>query len=193
MAKTQTVEVYAGHQRAGMDIMWFKNFRNKKEERTPFLFFSRNRASVDYKNNPAAFGSTNAISYNFKNGIGITAVGSFLQNGFTLKSGIQYYRQKGDFMFFGWMVADLKKEGNIDVFGMFRYQPKIKSILYAFGQLELFPVYTPSTEVWNLTQRVRFGLKRRTMAAGFMADFNQTGNNNFTTTHNLGIFLRNEF
>jgi hypothetical protein len=31
------------------------------------------------------------------------------------------------------------------------------------------------------------------MAAGFMADFNQTGKNNFTTTHNLGVFIRNEF
>jgi hypothetical protein len=193
MAMTQMAEAYAGHQRAGVDIMWFKNFKNKKEERTAFLFFSRNRASVDYKKNPALFGSTNAVSYNFKNGLGIVAVGSFLQKGFVLKSGIQYYRQKNSFMFFGWAVADLKKEGGIDVFGMFRYQPKIKTSLHAFGQLELFPVYTPSTEVWSLTQRVRLGLKRRTMAAGFMADFNQTGKNNFTTTHNLGIFLRNEF
>jgi hypothetical protein len=167
IAKAQTAEVYAGHQRTGLDIMWFKNFRNKKEERIPFLFF--------------------------KNGLAITAVGSFLQNGFTLKSGIQYYRQKGNFMFFGWLVADLKKEGNIDVFGMFRYHPKIKSTTHAFGQLEIFPVYTPSTDVWNLTQRVRLGLKRRSLASGFMADFNQTGKSNFTTTHNLGIFLRNEF
>jgi len=193
MAMAQMTEAYAGHRRAGVDIMWFENFKNKKEERTAFLFFSRNRASVDYKNNPALFGSTNAVSYNFKNGIGIVAVGSFLQKGFVLKSGIQYYRQKKQFVFFGWAVADLKKDGGIDVFGLFRYVPKINSSLHAFGQLEFFPVYTPSTEVWSLTQRVRIGLKHRSMAAGFMADFNQTGKNNFTSTHNLGIFMRNEF
>ncbi|HEX4958833.1 MAG TPA: hypothetical protein VFV46_11695, partial [Lacibacter sp.] len=77
VSQGQMFEFYAGHQRTGVDIMWFKNFKNNKEERTPFLFFSRNRASVDYKNSPTLFGSTNAVSYNFKNGLGIVTVASF--------------------------------------------------------------------------------------------------------------------
>lgn len=189
----QSVETYAGHKRAGVDLMWFKNFKNAKDKPSPFLFFSRNRASVDYENSPAAFGSTNAVSYNFKNGLGIVAVGSFINTGFTPKMGIQYFKQKGDFMFFGWVVADIKKEGNLDVFGLFRYQPKIKENIKGFAQLELFPVYSPTLEVWNLTQRLRVGLKRHTWAVGLMTDFNQSGKNTFTTTHNLGAFIRNEF
>jgi hypothetical protein len=192
-AIAQAVEVYAGHKRAGVDLLWFKNFKNKQDERTPFLFFSRNRASVDYQNSPTAFGSTNGVSYNFKNGLGIVAVGSFLNTGFTPKMGLQYFKQKGDFMFFGWAVADLKKQGSVDVFGLFRYQPTLKTHLKGFGQLELFPVFNPATEVWNITQRLRLGLKYHTRAAGLMADFNQTGKNSFATTQNFGVFVRNEF
>lgn len=189
----QAVEAYAGHKRAGVDLLWFKNFKNSNDERTPMLFFSRNRASVDYEHSPAAFGSTNAVSYNFKNGLGIVAVGSFLNTGFIPKMGIQYFKQKGDFMFFGWAVADVKKQGNIDIFGLFRYQPTIGEKWKGFGQLELFPVYTPSSKNWNLTQRLRLGLKHHTWAGGLMLDFNQYGKNTFVTTHNLGVFLRNEF
>jgi hypothetical protein len=189
----QAVEGYAGHERAGMDLLWFKNFKNKREERGPFLFFSRNRASVDYQGSPTAFGSVNAVSYNFKNGLGIVAVASFLQAGFTPKAGIQYYKAKGDFMFFGWLVADLKDNGGADVFGLFRYQPKINETWRIFSQLELFPAYHFSAETWSLTQRLRFGVKYHTWAAGFMADFNQTGKITFKNTNNWGVFIRNEF
>ena len=189
----QSVEIYAGHQRLGMDLMWFKNFKNAKDERSPLLFFSRNRASVDYENSPTAFGSTNAVSYNFKNGLGIVAVASFLNAGFTPKAGIQYYKSKKDFMFFGWLVADLKKSGNIDLFGLFRYQPKLNEHWRIFSQLELFPVYSPSNEYWSITQRLRLGTKHHAWAAGAMADFNQLGSNDFIKTHNIGGFLRYDF
>ncbi len=192
-AIAQAVEVYAGHERVGVDLLWFKNFKNKQDERTPLLFFSRNRASVDYENSPAAFGSTNAVSYNFKNGLGIVAVASFLNAGFTPKAGVQFFKQKGDFMFFGWAVADIKDEGGADLFGLFRYQSKINEQWRVFSQIELFPIYNFSAETWNLTQRLRLGAKHHTWAAGIMADFNQSGKDTFTTTHNLGIFLRNEF
>jgi hypothetical protein len=193
VAIAQSVEIYAGHQRAGVDLMWFKNFKNTKDERTPVLFFSRNRASTDYKNSPAAFGSTNAISYNFKNGIGIVGVASFLNAGFTPKAGIQYYKQKGDFMFFGWFVTDLKKESNLDLFGLFRYQPKINAQWRGFLQAELFPVYNPKKQFWNLTQRFRLGARYHTWASGLMMDFNQAGKGTFAKTNNLGVFVRNEF
>ncbi len=193
VAIAQSVEYYSGDERNGVDLMWFKNFKNLNGEKSPLLFFSRNRASVDYHNSPTAFGSTNAISYNFKNGFGIVTVASFLNSGFTPKTGFQFYKQKGDFMFFGWAVVDLKKGGNIDIFGLFRYQPKLNEQWKVFSQLELFPVYNPSSEFWNITQRIRLGVKYQNVAFGLMTDFNQSGINDFTTIENIGGFLRYEF
>lgn len=193
IAAAQSVEAYLGHQRAGVDLMWFSNFKDAKGERTPFLFFSRNRASTDYYHSPTAFGSTNAVSYNFKNGLGLVAVGSYLNTGLTPKAGVQFVKMKGDFLFFGWLVADLKKEGNLDLFGMFRWQPKLSENWRLFSQLELFPVFKPQNEFWNITQRVRIGAKHRTWAAGLMADFNQSGKTDFVQSNNWGGFLRHDF
>lgn len=194
MAAAQSVETYFGHQRAGVDLMWFSNFKDAQGERSPFLFFSRNRASTNYDHSPTAFGSTNAVSYNFKSGWGLVAVGSYLNAGFTPKAGVQFVKMKGDFLFFGWLVADLKREGNLDLFGMFRWQPKLgKGNLRLFSQLELFPVYHLENDIWNITQRVRAGVKHRTWAAGLMADFNQAGKTDFIQTNNVGAFLRHDF
>jgi hypothetical protein len=192
-SRAQSLEAYAGHQRSGVDLMWFKYFRKADSSKTPFLFFSRNRASVDYHGAPTLFGSTNAISYNLKNGLGLVAVGTFGNAGFTPKAGLQYYRQKGSWMFFGWLVADLKKQGNLDLFGLFRYQPAINKHWKLYNQLELFPVYMPSAGSWNLTQRIRLGLRSGAWAGGVMLDLNQSGKSSFTATHNLGGFLRYEF
>ncbi|MCC6724856.1 MAG: hypothetical protein IT258_10125 [Saprospiraceae bacterium] len=193
IATSQTVETYAGNKRVGVDLMWFKFFSKQNNEKTPFLFFSRNRASTDWDNAPTAFGSTNAVSYNFKNGVGLVAVGSFVNAGFTPKAGVQFVKIKGDFLFFGWLVADLKKEGNLDLFGMFRWQPKLNEQWRLFSQVELFPVYKPENEFWNITQRLRIGAKYHGWAAGFMADFNQSGKGDFAKTNNIGGFLRHDF
>lgn len=193
VAISQSVEYYVGNKRNGIDLMWFKNFKNLNGEQSSFLFFSRNRSNVDYHDSPTVLGSTNAISYNFKNGLGIVTVASFLNSGFVPKAGFQFYKQKGDFMFFGWIVADIKKEGNIDIFGLFRYQPKINEQWNVFNQIELFPVYNPSSEFWNITQRIRLGVKYQNVAFGLMTDLNQSGMSNFTTTENIGGFLRYEF
>ncbi len=193
VAIAQSIEYYVGDERNGIDLMWFKNFKNFEGEKSSFLFFSRNRASVDYHNSPTAFGSTNAISYNFKNGIGIVTVASFLNAGFTPKAGIQFYKQNENFMFFGWAVAELKSEGNIDVFGLFRYQPKINEQWKFFSQLELFPVYNPSSEMWNFTQRIRLGTKIQNLVFGFMSDLNQSGKDIFSFAKNHGGFLRYDF
>lgn len=186
-------EYYVGHNRTGIDLMWFKNFQNKQKEKTAFLYFSRNRASVSYKQAPAAMGSTNAVSYNFKNGLGLVAVASFLNAGFVPKAGVQYYRQSGNFLFFGWLVSDLRKEGSVDLFGLFRYQPTMAGNWKGLLQLELFPVYQPSSLQWNLTERVRLGAKYQAWSGGLMMDFQQTGINNFTGTSNMGPFIRYDF
>lgn len=190
---SQAVEYYAGHERTGVDIMWYKFIQNKNQEKTPILFFSRNRASIDYKNEIAALGSVNAFSYNLKNGLGFVGVGAINNWGLTSKLGIQLYKQKGDFMFFGWAVVDLKKEGNIDIFGLFRYTPSLKNDWKIFSQLELFPVYNPNTGIWNLTQRLRLGPKYHKFSFGAMADFNQTGKTEFNQTNNFGGFIRYDF
>lgn len=192
-ALAQMAEVYGGNKRSGVDIIWFKYFRNQQKENSAFLFFSRNRASADYKQSPTAFGSTNAVSYNFKNGIGIVAVGSFLNSGFVPKTGIQYFKAKKDFVCFGWLVADLKKKGHVDLFGLFKYTPKMSEQWRLFCQAELFPVYQPATGYWNLTQRFRLGGKYAAWAGGLMLDLNQSGRIEFTHTHNVGGFIRYDF
>jgi hypothetical protein len=192
LSVAQMVEVYGGNKRAGVDILWFKYFRKADSTRTPWLFFSRNRASVNYSNQ-SLWGSTNAVSYNFKNGLGIVAVGAFSTNGFVPKAGVQYFKQKGDFLFFGWLVADLQSNGNVDLFGLFRYQPPLNARWRLLTQAELFPIYHPGSKLWNLTQRFRLGLKYHSWGGGLMLDLNQTGIESFTTTHNVGGFIRHEF
>lgn len=191
IATSQSVEFYAGHQRSGVDIMWFRNFRNFRNEASPLLFFSRNRASVD--NGNAAFGSTNAVSWNFRSGIGLVAVGSFLGGGFTPKAGLQYYRQRGDLMCFGWLVADLQRNGNVDLFGMFRYSPAMRSGWRIFSQLELFPVYRTATGTFHLTQRLRVGPRYKAWATGLMVDLNRGLERDGVSFWNTGGFLRYDF
>ncbi len=193
IALAQSLEYYAGDKRTGVDLMWFKNFKSSDGKNTPFLFFSRNRASVDYHNSLTVFGSTNAVSYNFKNGLGLVSVASFLNNGFTPKAGLQYFKAKKEFLFFGWLVTDIKNKGGIDCFGLFRYQPKISEKWQLFSQLELFPIYNPSTEIWNTTERIRLGIKYNQLAFGLMLDGNQNGKTNWTTTENSGVFVRYDF
>lgn len=189
----QSVETYAGSKRAGLDLMWFRNFKDIKQQKTPFLFFSRNRVSTDYHNAAVVFASTNAVSYNFKNGLGAVLVASYLGNGLTPKAGVQLFRQKNNWMFFGWLVTDVKNKGNVDCFGLFRYLAPLKNNWKLFNQAELFPVYTPFNKNWNLTQRLRIGLKYNQCSFGVMADFSQTGQQHLATTENIGGFVRCDF
>lgn len=190
---SQTTEIYIAHKRTGIDLMWFKNFKNKNGTNTPFLFFSRTRASVDYHNSQTAFGSTNAISFNFKNGIGIVTATSFINSGLIQKAGVQLFKQKNDFMFFGWLVADINDKSNLDLFGLLRYSPKIHGLWSGFGQFELFTVYNPTSDVKNITQRLRVGIKHHLWVLGLMMDFNHVGVSELHFTQNTGGFLRYEF
>lgn len=135
IAFSQSVEIYAGMNRAGVDLMWFRNFKNETNTKSPFLFFSRNRASVDYISSPSTFTSTNAVSYNLKNGIGFVGVASIPNAGFVYKTGIQYYKFNNNLFIFAWLVTDIKKNGNIDLFALFRYKPVIKENWKGFGQI----------------------------------------------------------
>lgn len=192
-ASAQFAEVYTGDKRAGVDIMWTKPIKNKDEATTPWLYFSRNRASVDYDNQPL-FLSVNAVSYNFKSGIGLVGVSVFGATGFVEKLGAQFVKRKNDFFMFGWVVAEAKQKGNVDLFGMFRFTPKISETFHLFTQLELsnaFPTVTENN--FSLIQRMRLGLKYSKWQFGGMLDLTELGRESYTTTHNTGVFLRHEF
>lgn len=193
VADAQSVEAYAGNHRAGIDLMWLRTVKRKDDRPTPLLYFSRNRAGVAYKGSPTLFASTNAVSCNFKGGIGLVAVGSFLNAGFTPKAGLQYHRQSKDFLFFGWMVADLSRKGAIDVFGMFRYTPPIATGWKGFTQLELFPVLQTASKARTYTQRLRLGVKRTSWSTGLMHDLSVYRSNTSSNSWNLGVFFRQDF
>jgi len=90
------VEIFAGNKKASFDLMFFKFFKNQAGQNSKFLFFSRERALVDYKqtssSNLPQFGFTEAISYNHPalKGFAPVFVGQVLNRGIFAKTGVQY-------------------------------------------------------------------------------------------------------
>ena len=194
------VEVFAGDKKTTLDIMFFKYFKNNEKQNSRFLFFNRNRASIDYKmtetTNLPQFGFTEAISYNTPKlkGFAPVAVVSILNKGVYPKVGIQYVKQKTTFTFFGWMVAETLKDANIDLFILSRFTPKLTDKINLYTQLELlnnFP--TTNKNNFNFVQRIRLGLKLKEFQFGAGFDFAENGRKNYTNTTNIGGFLRYEF
>ena len=194
------VEVFAGHKKTTADIMFFKFFKNKEAPNSDWLFFNRNRASIDYAMTSSAnlpqFGFTEAVSYNNKKwkGFAPVAVVQILNKGVYPKAGIQFAKIKKDYTIFTWVVCEILENPNIDFFFLGRYTPKLTDKLNLFTQLELVNALpTAETNNFNFIQRLRLGLKVKEYQFGLGADFTALGRNNFTTTQNLGAFLRYEF
>lgn len=194
------VEIFAGQERTSFDVMFFKYFKNNQGENTRWLFFNRNRANVDSRMSTKTylpqFGFTEAVSYNHPNlkGFAPVAVVQVLSWGVYPKAGIQFFHRKNDFTFFSWVVCETLKNPNLDFFVLTRYEPKLTKKLNLFTQLELVNAFpTNNTENFNLTQRVRLGLKIKDWQFGAGADFNETGNKAFTNINNIGGFLRHDF
>jgi len=180
--------------------MFFKYFKNKEKQNSRFLFFNRNRASIDYAmtktTNLPQFGFTEAISYNHEKlkGFAPVAVISILNRGVYPKIGIQYVKIIQNFTLFGWTVIETLQNANVDLFLLSRFTPKISEKLNLYTQLELlnnFP--TTNKNNFNFVQRIRLGLKLKEFQFGAGFDFNEYGRNNFVSTNNLGGFLRYEF
>ncbi len=194
------VEVFAGHKKATVDIMFFKYFKNKDGQNAKFLFFNRNRASIDYTmtetTNLPQFGFTEAFSYNHEKleGFAPVVVMSILNRGVYPKAGIQFAKIKKVYTIFSWIVSETLKEPNIDFFFLARYTPKLSEKLNLFSQIELVNAF-PSVEQNNFsfTQRFRLGLKIKELQFGAGLDLSQLGRNDFTTTENFGGFIRYEF
>jgi hypothetical protein len=194
------VEVFAGHKKATLDIMFFKLFKNKDGQISKFLFFNRNRASIDYKmtetNDLPQFGFTEAISYNHPNlkGFAPVVVASILNRGVFPKAGIQFAKIKKDYTIFSWLVSETLNEPNIDFFFLARYTPKLTEKLNLFSQIELVNAFpTDEQNTFSFTQRFRLGLKVKEFQFGAGLDLSQNGRSNYITTENFGGFLRYEF
>lgn len=204
-AKAQIpVEIFAGHERTTVDIMFFKYFKNNKENpdsyRDRWLFFNRNRASVDYRMSKTTFlpqfGFTEAISYNHQKlkGFAPVIVGQVLSWGVFPKAGIQYAHISKNMTIFTWLVCETLEKPDLDYFLLFRYTPNLTEKMKLYTQLESgnsFP--TVSTDNYSFTQRIRLGIQLKTFQFGAGADFNQTGNSSFTKIYNVGGFIRHEF
>jgi len=189
------VEVFVGHKKATVDIMFFKYFKNKDGQNAKFLFFNRNRASIDYKmtetTNLPQFGFTEAISYNHQKfkGFAPVFVVSILNRGVYPKAGIQFAKINKDYTIFSWIVAETLKDANVDFFFLARYTPALNDKLNLFSQVEFVNAF-PTTEQNNFsfTQRFRLGLKVKVFQFGAGFDLSQLGRNDFAKPKTLVDF-----
>lgn len=193
-------EIFAGTKRATIDVMFFKYFKNSKEENSRWLFFHRNRASVDVntslRQQSVLFGFTEAISYNAPSlkGLAPVAVLSVLNGGLTPKAGVQYVSIHPQFTLFTWAVASLQQNTVLDYFLLMRHTPSISAKTKAFLQLESVNAFaTQTAAAHSLTLRTRIGLKHHHFQWGIGLDQSFIGRNSFQKTTNPGIFVRYEF
>ncbi len=194
------IEVFAGHEKTTVDIMFFKYFKDRENENSKFLFFNRNRASMDYQQTPTSnlpsFGFTEAISFNHSKLKGFAPVGviQIFNSGVFPKAGVQYFHRQAVFTFFSWLVCETMSNPSIDFFVLTRIEPKLTERLNLFAQLELVNSLPTETDAnYNFIQRIRFGLKLKTWQFGLGSDLNEFGNTDLTSANNIGVFVRHEF
>lgn len=194
------VEVFGGHKRTTVDIMFFRFFKNGQGENTRWLFFNRNRAAIDYRITGSTylpqFGFTEAVSYNHEKlkGIAPVVVGQVLSPGVFAKAGIQYARIAKNLTVFTWLVCETRANPDLDYFLLVRYTPELTARISLFTQAEsVNTIPTVRSGSFSFTQRLRAGLQIKSYQFGAGADFNQAGNTSFSRFYNVGIFLRHEF
>ena len=194
------VEIYGGHEKTTVDIMFFKYFKNNQGENSNWLFFNRNRASIDYRmtktNFLPQFGFTEAISYNHEKfkGFAPVLVGQVLSWGVYPKAGIQYAHNRKNITVFTWLVCETLEKPDLDYFLLFRYTPKLSEKINLFTQVESVNAFpTASTDNYGFTQRFRLGFSIKSYQFGAGIDFIQMGNNTFTKSYNVGGFIRYKF
>lgn len=194
------VEVFGGDKKASFDLMFFKYFKNNAGQNSKFLFFSRERAVVDYQQTSSSklpqFGFTEAVSYNHPvlKGFAPVLVGQVLNNGAFAKTGIQYAHVSKTLTVFGWTVLELDAKPFVDIFLMLRFTPELNKKWRLFSQIELINALpTDSHDFYTFTQRGRLGLGRLDWQFGLGADFVAFGRGIFSNTQNTGFFLRHTF
>lgn len=194
------VELFAGDKKATVDILFFKFFKKNSGKNSRFLFFNRNRASVDYKMTSGTllpqFGLTEAVSYNHEKlkGFAPVMVGQIFNTGVFPKAGIQYAYIRQNITVFSWIVSETLHDPRIDLFFLGRFTPKLSENLHLFSQLELVNTAPTSNEkIFSFIQRIRLGLKLKSFQFGLAADFSQNGRNKYIASKNIGGFLRYEY
>ena len=194
------VEVFTGHEKATIDVMFFRFIKRDETINTKFLFFNRNRASIDYSmtatTNLPLFGFTEALSYNHPKlkGFAPVAVAQVLSRGVYPKVGFQFAKIKSNLTLFSWLVSETASDPNIDFFILARFTPKLSKLLSLFSQAELVSAFPLSDQKnISLTERFRIGLKINAFQFGLGTDLTQTGRGNYLKTNNWGGFLRYEF
>ncbi|MFN8360430.1 MAG: hypothetical protein U0264_11000 [Candidatus Kapaibacterium sp.] len=200
LAQSIPVEVMVGDQKSTLDIMFFSYFKNKDTSNSEFLFFNRNRASVDYKMTDTSyvpqFGFTEALSYTTSSlgGFAPVAVVQLVNTGIFPKIGIQYVKSTPNIVLFGWTVIEATKNPTLDVFVLSRYTPYLRDGMNLYAQVELLAnIPTGIKNKYNFVQRMRMGVKLREFQFGIAGDFVENGRTTYTSSTNLGVFLRYEF
>lgn len=193
------VEFFGGRERTTLDIMFFKYFKTSNGENSRWLFFNRNRASIDYKMTESTylpqFGFTEALSYNHEKlrGLAPVVVGQLLNQGVFPKAGFQYAYINKNLTIFTWIVCELLQKPDLDYFLLFRFTPNLTDQIKVFSQFESINVFpTVSTANYSFTQRIRLGIQLGAFQFGTGLDLNQSTN----PTHrrcNAGAFIRHEF
>lgn len=188
------VELLAGNNKVVADVLWFRPIKQKNsQEKTNWLFFNRSRAGVDYSN-ITSFAVTNAISYNFKNKLGLVWATQFLQTGFVSKLGLQYFTPFKNGSLFTWAVAGKNTYQHFsgDWFILARWQPPVNKKLKWFLQNELL-VSGDEKQNSFFTQRTRIGWSKDITQFGLAADYSSNKTNILQVTETYGIFIRHEF
>lgn len=192
-------EVMAGNEKASLDMMFFRYFKNK-DGNSPWLFFNRNRVVADYRmtktSNLPSFGFTGAISYNHPKlkGLAPVAVAQVFSNRTMGKAGVQFARMSENYLLFTWWVVELDQSPDIDWFVLARYTPLISGELRFFSQFEvLATLNTENRNIFTSSQRIRLGVKKSSIALGLAGDLQSKTQSKYPTASNAGVFVRYEF
>ena len=195
-----STEVFAGDKKATFDVLFFKPFRDSEGKNSDWVFFNREKLTIDYKMTPDKnkpfFVTLQSVSYNpsVLGGFGPVAVSLITNEGMYPKLGMQYVKFNEDFMFFGWLICETLKDPDVDLYLYAKYTPLISGKTRLFAQIETnstFPAW-PGGEP-SLYQVMRLGLKWEGFQTGLGLDLTQKGEGDVRTTENTGIFVRYEF
>lgn len=194
------VELFVGQEKATIDLQFFRFFKDREGKQSRWLFFNRNRASVDYRMTSSVyrpqFGFTEAISYNppALKGFAPVAVAQVFSAGVYPKLGVQYSRSHRDWVIFSWLVTETLASPDLDYFLLLRYTPALNDRWRVFLQAETLntiPLHAEGSAVF--IQRLRAGLKRMSWQWGLGTDLVQNKAADPSFDANMGIFLRYEF
>ena len=204
-ARAQALETFGGHARATEDVMFFTFFKKpapagEAPVRSDVLFFFRARASVDYAmtdtSNLPQFGLTSAVSYNPRSwkGLAPVFVVQVLNRGVFAKAGVQFARTGRRATVFSWLVCETDRQPVVDVFILGRYVHPLNGAIGLFLQGESVNAFpTAAADQYSFTQRVRVGVQVYRFQFGPGVDVTHIGRATYTTTTNIGAFVRYEF